>query len=177
MAPHNAITSVTKTYTGTPTEPVTLADAKAWCKVDDGIDDDALITSLVKVARLQLEKYTGISLVTTTIKAVVTNLLGNISLPYGPYVSTFTLKDSEGTTIDATGYTLTPGDYPQLVEPCYSNMTAEYSAGFTTCPDEIKTAVKMQVAFLYENRGDGKQSGISPAAAALVDPLKRIMWT
>lgn len=46
-------------------EPVTLAEAKSHCRVDIA-DDDALITSLITVARQQVEQETGLSLITQT---------------------------------------------------------------------------------------------------------------
>ena len=45
-------------------EPVTLAEAKAWLRVDTGDDDDALITSLISAARARAEWHTGRAFVT-----------------------------------------------------------------------------------------------------------------
>ena len=39
--------------------PVTLAEAKAWCRVDH-IDDDTLISSLIDAAVSKLDGYSGI---------------------------------------------------------------------------------------------------------------------
>jgi uncharacterized phiE125 gp8 family phage protein len=50
-------------------EPVSLADAKAYCRVDLA-DDDALITSLIKGARRHVEKETGLALLTQSWQAV-----------------------------------------------------------------------------------------------------------
>lgn len=44
-------------------EPVTLAETKAWLKVD-GTDDDALITSLITAARTSAEDYTRRAFIT-----------------------------------------------------------------------------------------------------------------
>ena len=40
------------------TEPVTLAEAKEYARID-GSAEDALITSLIKMARLHCESYMG----------------------------------------------------------------------------------------------------------------------
>jgi uncharacterized phiE125 gp8 family phage protein len=44
------------------TEPLTLADAKSYMKIDFN-DEDTLITTLITSAREQLESYLGLSLV------------------------------------------------------------------------------------------------------------------
>lgn len=46
-------------------EPVTLAEAKLWMKVDGG-DEDALISSLITTARMTAEEYTRRAFVTQT---------------------------------------------------------------------------------------------------------------
>ncbi|MDJ0449241.1 head-tail connector protein [Methylocystis sp. JR02] len=55
--------------TDAASEPVTLADAKAYCRVDLA-EDDTLITSLIKAARRHVEKETGLALLTQSWQAV-----------------------------------------------------------------------------------------------------------
>ena len=49
-------------------EPVTLAEAKAHARILQA-DEDDLITSFIKAARLAVEKYTGRKLITQTLEA------------------------------------------------------------------------------------------------------------
>lgn len=56
--------------TDAASEPVTLSDAKAYCRVDIP-DEDALITSLIKAARRHVEKETGLALMTQSWTAVL----------------------------------------------------------------------------------------------------------
>ena len=49
-----------------PTEPCTLAEAKAQCIVTY-TDDDALITALITKARKIIENYCNISIVTQSV--------------------------------------------------------------------------------------------------------------
>jgi len=42
-----------------PAEPVTLAQAKAWLRVESGDDEDALIAGLIAAARMRAEAHTG----------------------------------------------------------------------------------------------------------------------
>lgn len=46
-------------------EPITVAEAKEWAKID-GIADDAKITSLITACRQYLEQYLNRTLITTT---------------------------------------------------------------------------------------------------------------
>lgn len=55
--------------TDATSEPITLAEAKAYCRVDIS-DDDTLITSLIGSARRYIEKETGLALMTQTWTAV-----------------------------------------------------------------------------------------------------------
>lgn len=48
-------------------EPVSLADAKAWARIDTA-DDDAMVTTLIAAARTAAEEYLRRSLVTQTWK-------------------------------------------------------------------------------------------------------------
>ena len=52
-----------KLVTPPATEPVTLAELKAWAKIDTDADD-ALITSLLAAARQAAEDYTRRSFIT-----------------------------------------------------------------------------------------------------------------
>lgn len=49
-------------------EPITVAEAKAWLKVDAS-DDDTMIGSLISAARAQFEEITGRTLISTTYRA------------------------------------------------------------------------------------------------------------
>lgn len=55
--------------TDAASEPVTLAEAKAYCRVDIS-DDDTLITALIGSARRYVERETGFALMTQTWTAV-----------------------------------------------------------------------------------------------------------
>lgn len=79
------------------TEPVTLAEAKQWCKIElDITEENTLLTQLITAARKQLEGYLCISLVDKTVTAVFRNELGNIELPYGPVKSITSVTDVDG---------------------------------------------------------------------------------
>lgn len=155
------------------TEPITLAEAKAWIKVDTAITaDDVLVTELIKSARQQVEGFLGISLIARTVTGVLNNSAGNIELPYGPLVSFTSLTDEDGTTIAADDYELRGIGFKNLKKPCYDYMTAVYTTGYTTVPENFKTAVKEQVAWLYDNRGEAKE--LSEIVLHTLKPYRRV---
>src|SRR5690606_39266484 len=66
-------------------EPVSLAEAKAFLKVDDEAED-GLITTLIGAARLHIEGVTGKALMAQSWRKVIDALPGSrsVRLPVGP---------------------------------------------------------------------------------------------
>ena len=141
------------------TEPVTLGDVKNYMKVDFS-DDDDLITALITAARQVLEEYTGLSFVPKTLTAILDNSCGNIEIPYGPtttdidptlVVDAVTKIAYDPTQIVIVGYT-----FKEIQSPQVCNMQISYSAGYATgtLPSALQFAIKAQVFFMYDNRGE-----------------------
>lgn len=161
---------------GPSDEPLTLAEAKAWLKVDDSAED-ALIGSLISSARRNAEQYTGRLLLSQTIREHFDGFPPyqiELSFPANA-VNSITYKDEAGTvqTVSSADYSAdivskapriwinpdkawpTTGSYPNAV-------TVEYSTGYSTAadvPETFKTAICLLLAFLYENREDIPISG------------------
>lgn len=159
------------------TEPVTLAEAKAWAKIDTTADD-SIITSLITTARQQCEDYVGISLVGHTIKAVLNNSNGGIFLPYGPVVEISSVKDEDGNAI--TDYETSGTNFVQLLYPTLERITVEYTTGYDSLPGELKTAILQQFFYIYHNRGEiidfnrqGDFAALSQQAKATLQRLRR----
>lgn len=160
---YNAVLNVTFTD-GTVTEPVTLKEAKDWCKIDVS-DDDSLITSLITAARIMCENYANLSFIKRTVTAKIKNGLGGFVLPYGPVIGTPTAKDSDNA--DITDFDL---------DNSYSgNITVTYQAGYETLPQNLKTALLNQIAWSYENRGDAKvASALSEEAKLILNQVRNV---
>ena len=162
-------------------EPVTLTDAKAYCKIDTGTEEDTLITQLIVTAREQCEDFTGISFVSRTVTAVLNNSCGGIFLPYCPFASLISIQDQDGNTIEITQYQLSGEQFPQLVYPRLDRMKLVYIAGYGFAPSRLKTAILQQVFYLYTNRGETAavtRTGVidltlSPQAKATLQRLRR----
>lgn len=153
-------------FSGEGPEPVTLEEVKTWCKLDDDPTDDNLISALIPAARIVCEQYANLSFIPKTVKATIYNGLGEIRLPYGPVNGDVTsYKDEDGAVIT---------DY-KLSEAREGRITAEYNAGYSTLPDNLKIALLMQIAFMYQNRGDEKAaSGVSEFAKLILKQVRDV---
>jgi uncharacterized phiE125 gp8 family phage protein len=160
-------------------QPVTLNETKLFLRVD-GDGDDTLITALIKAATIKAEKYTGRFFVERTVTASFSGAdvtrcerFPFLKLRRAPLVSITSFEaivDDTLTTVDADSYQLkqtssfarilltesiTADDvpYPLVVVALVGYGKAK------VVPDSIKDAIKMLVAFYYENRGDVEPDG------------------
>jgi uncharacterized phiE125 gp8 family phage protein len=159
MAYSNFIIDYTLTDTAPVVEPVTLAEAKLYCRVSSSVDDNQ-ISLMIKQAREAIEVATGLSLIPKTAVVWFTNFDGSFNLPYGPVNSFTSLIDQNNDVIAAADYTLVGGKFPQLQRPPLRNLKATYTVGYTTIPNDLKIAILDQVSYDYENRGLDSNTGI-----------------
>jgi len=150
-------------------EPVSLADAKLFLKVDDSADD-ALITSLIISARESIELYTGRMLINQTwIASNDTTPPAMLELRGGRIDSVTSIKvyDNVGTfqTVDASDYyvdnagariALNSGGYWPSATRVLNGFEVEFVGGYgaasTDVPNDLILAVKQLVSHSYEYR-------------------------
>ena len=164
-------------------EPITLTEAKDWLKVHpDVVDDDNLIRALIASARSWAEKGTGQALITQTIEQVWDWMPKTkaFDLTVSPLLAVSSVKylDTNGSyqTWDSSNYTADLFNNRVVVKASVSLPTTSalyerpnvwkvtYTAGNATAlavDANIKTAMLLQIAMMYENREDipiGKSS-------------------
>jgi hypothetical protein len=172
MVEYNSVLDI-QFQDGVINEPVTLTEAKNFCKIDISTDDD-LINILITAARQMCEAYTGVGFVEHDIVAVLNNSNGDIYIPYGPMIAINSVVNDQGTTLVLdTDYTIGGNEFKRLRTPHANNITIDYTTGYTTLPDVLKTAVLNQVYYLYDNRSVGTDD-ISPIAKTLLNLFKRV---
>lgn len=170
-------------------EPVTLQEAKDWCRGPTSADD-TLITSLIVTARRYLEKVTSRALITQTwdywldyfpgsnwygaqfVTPIVWVKCWELIVPRPPLQSITSIKyiDTNGAqqTLANTEYTVDSKREPARIVPAYTKVwptpragipnavqttfVAGYGASGSAVPEELKTALKVLVAKLYEKR-------------------------
>ena len=148
------------------TEPVTLSEAKNFCKIDI-TDDDTLITSLITAARKMCESFTGIGFVGREVTAVVNNGNGNIYLPYGPIGDVSLIDDVAPVTDEILGV-----KWKQLAT-VGERITVVYTGGYATLPEDLKTGLLNAIYFLYDNRAVAVD-GIGEIAKKILKPHRRV---
>ena len=178
-------------------EPVSLADAKAFLKVDS-TDDDNLITLLISSARRSAEEYAKRSFITQTWKLTMDGFdvheddppylvsSNTIDLPRGPVqsVSSLTTIDlaNQSAVFPSASYTLDTASGRILLTQGYtspSNLRADaavevlyvtgYGASASSVPGPIRQAILLHVGSLYENRQCGE---LGEGAKALLDGFR-----
>ena len=85
------------------TEPITLAEAKAWLQIDFSDWDTLLTNELIPAARIESEKASGMLYVERNV-VVTDNKTGQRIYPIGPWVADVTTDDTE-----VANYTYTAG--------------------------------------------------------------------
>jgi len=156
---------------GPAEEPVTLAEAKAWLKVD-GADEDALIATLITAARLHLESVTGRALLTQSWRLVLDAwpAAGEVQLPVAPLSALTAIRafdeDGDEHTIGLAQFLVEAGGAPArlVLPPTVAGMPVlrqrfgieiDYVAGFgeaADVPQELKQALLVLVAHWFEHR-------------------------
>lgn len=160
--------------------PITVAQAKDYCRVDGDTTDeqDALFAMWIRLAFTKVENYTGISLTPKNIVAILSAPQGMMELPFGPVTNTPTFVDAQGVAM--TVY-LQGLQYKSIVY-CTDYTKATYTAGYADgeIPDELIEAMYLIINYYYENRGDveptsglGAGKGWVPQAIAICQKWKR----
>lgn len=182
----NRILSV-KVTTDLSSEPVTTSDIKSYGNITYS-DYDLLIAVLGRTARQMLEKSCGRSFGVKTIQCdLAHNGIKPIRLPNGevdsiselfykpchlqPYNDRVSevLDRRSNPTDDAKAFEIWNGDRLMGCEGYYM-ITYDTTDAYAT--DDVKTAIKAQAMFLFENRGDETKKGmICEVAKAIIQPL------
>lgn len=154
-------------------EPVTLAEARAQCRVD-GTDDDALFTIFIAAARSRAEHETGRRFITQTwrqtldafpstsdIRLEVPPCASIAQLQYVNAAGTLTTLSSSDYVLDAAvgpaGW-LFPADgttWPEtddVVNAVRIDIVAGYGADSTFVPQDLRSWMLLTIGFLYAQR-------------------------
>lgn len=178
------------------TEPITLAEVKAYSQIDaDYSSDDAILNILISTARVRLEQYLNIGLA----KRAVTLQWGGypIDLPLSPNYDVVSLKDKDGEDVPTDDYHISEYEAKKiwvnskingveyfyningsvsawLSQPCNSSIyTLVYNTGYETLPAILKQALLAETDYLIKMRGMPVTDIISRNAASLASGYSR----
>ena len=178
---------------GPTVEPVSLAEAKLWLRLDT-TDEDDLVRALIVAARLMVEAEIGQVLIGQDWRLVgdawpagelIPVRIGRIRSVTGG--RTFS-ADGVATAIAANRFTVFANSEPPAIlaldRPmpgrAYAGIEIDVRLGFgeaaSDVPETIRLAIRRLVTLWYENRGDAHdpQAGIPPQIRALLRPFRRI---
>ncbi len=173
------------------TEPVSVAQAKLYLRID-GADEDDLIASLIRAARLLVEAAAGRQLIAQTWRITLDAIPAGavIRAPVSPVrtAGRVATVDSLGATqvLAAGAVELEAGSDPPLLRwraaiPVAAraieiDVDAGYGSAATDVPDSLRTAILRLVALWFDQRGDrldGQAAALPPDVMALVAPHRR----
>ena len=176
------------------TEPLTLDEAKAFLRVDTS-DEDLLITTLIKSARLHVESRTLLALITQNWRMVLDcwPAHGRIAVRPGPLraVTAARVYDFDGhvRAVDSQAFVADTGAAVLAFVPWAMPMPTRIAAGIeiditvgfgdaaTDVPEPLRQAIRLLVVHWYENRGivaaDGRAM-VPATVAALTAPYRMV---
>lgn len=175
------------------TEPLTLAEAKQFLRIEHN-DDDAVISALIVAARTQVEVAARCALIAQTWRFVrdAWPTDGRLVLKRGPLLSVAAARvfDAEGGTIvvDPEAFALDKASSAiaappwSLPAPGRSTASVEvdvvmgFGGSAASVPETLRQAVRLLLAYWYDRRGlgsAGMEGGAAlPALAAMVAPYR-----
>ncbi|MBN9308140.1 head-tail connector protein [Devosia sp.] len=162
---------------GAAEEPVSLAEAKAFLRLDADAED-GLVTTLIAAARLHVEAVTGRALVTQSWRLVLDAWPadGTVTVPVSPVIAVAAIRvfdqqdDEHEVALD--GLQVEPGRVllpdPAVLPVLRRRLAVEidYDAGYgepAAVPADLKRALLALVAHWFEQRDVAVAEAVAPA--------------
>lgn len=155
-------------------EPVTLAEARLWCRIDaDDTTQDAVLLLLIGAMRRHSEDITGRAFVRRTLQLRLRGFpCTEIELPHPPLISVSSIEytDGAGSDLNLNGspseYRVDADSVPGLVMPIYggawpatrgdlASVRITYDCGYASVsgiPAEVRTWIQARISTIYDNR-------------------------
>lgn len=156
-----------------PAEPITLAEAKAFLRVDHD-DEDALIQTLIASARERLEAHLNIAMIQRPMQFVLASG-GTIKLPRWPIVSIDSVV-LDG--MQTNGFVAELRCRPAQVKlGTATSLEISFTAGYGIAPGDVpaplRQAMLLLVAHGFEHR-DGMPMTLPLMVDALTMPYRMV---
>lgn len=180
-------------------EPVSLADAKSWLRLD-GADEDDLVSALIVSARLTLEAYTRRFFITQNWRIKLDawprtlreQTPATLAIPFAPFQSVAAIRVYDGANAEqvvgpatymapaapdrARISFISPPPAPgRMSDGIEIDVVVGYGALANDTPEPLRRVILMLVAHWHENRGDQTASAaqLPAGVGALAFPFRR----
>lgn len=180
-------------FSGPAVEPVTIAEAKAFLRLDTA-DDDALVAAAIVAARQACESFTGRALITQSWQLYLDHWPErDITLPHPPLQSVTSIKtfdaDGVGATLDPATYWVDASALPGRVRRCSDavwpspgrdvagieiTFVAGYGDSWNEVPQSLRQGILMTIANFYEYRDALHPVSLPAPIAALWQPYRLV---
>ena len=175
-------------------EPLSLAEAKAFLRVETS-DDDDVISALISGSRIHIEAQTRRALITQSWRIIrdawpASGLLPLMPVPLAS-LDAVRIYQADGSTqsLDTSAFVLDKAAAPAVlafaapplapgrtVAGIEVDITVGYGAAASNVPEALRQAIRLLVAHWYENRAIaavGQQTTVLPeTVAALIAPYR-----
>lgn len=150
------------------TEPVTVAEVKAYLRIDQD-EENEVIESLIKSAREVLEQYTLRAFLRQTWELILDRPGRYVYLPRPPIIEVQEVE-IDGKTLEPEQYELLGRDALVLKAGPGANLRVRYVSGYgdelESVPAAIRQATIMLVGHMYENR-EGQPTAVKYQAQVM----------
>ena len=186
-------------------EPVSLAEAKAQCRVDDTAEDLLLLATYISAAREWAERYTERTFIHTQWQLRTDAFPWEFRLPFPPMATaagftgvsidyTQSVVNGVGTiaTLGTDKYRVDRNQTPGALRPLYGQswpahivdrnaITVTWWAGYgedgTKVPKAVKPAILMLVAHLFRNREMTSEQALNEVPMGAKQLLNTVRWS
>jgi uncharacterized phiE125 gp8 family phage protein len=140
------------TFSSEGSEVVDLTYVKLYAAISTSTHD-TLLTSLIKAARIEIEKLASISIVTKTVRAEWDYVNESVVLPYPKINSITSLVSGEDTLTLDTDYTVKGSSKKTIYGTFVNGLVATYTAGYgDSTPEDLKLAIAKHALENFEQR-------------------------
>lgn len=176
-------------------EPISLDEAKQWLLVTYD-DQDDVIESIIKAARLKIERRCGISIAMKQYAEKISGFSDKIELSNPPVISVDSIKylDADGVeqTVDPAGYELVQDDYvpfvfalsewPSDISDRLDAVRVTYTTGIDIedsppdeIPEDLKQALRWLISHFFENRESTALTPVRQEIQEVPDTVEAIL--
>lgn len=166
---------------GPEDEPLTLAEAKQFLRIEHNADDE-VITRAISAARAAAEEYLRVKLLTQSYNYEFREIAHIVNLPVGPAQSVAQIEafdaDHNGNEVDETRYRLTLDGHGLVFNsiPNGDSFAVEFTVGLVNNAEDIPAPIRQgmlhHIAAMVQGRNG--TAALPPQSLHCYQPYRRV---